>query len=162
MTLKERIEKLKAAQRAIEAKIVAACKDATIRAVETATDMTPVGMEAPLAGTNTRTGNMKQDWAAKSKAIPVKSANKYITELNNDMEYASYVDLGHRMDRHFVPGLVVNGHSGMLEFNPDKKGGIVVGTKTKYIKGLFMTDAAKEEYKRVLSQELKDIGGIIK
>ena len=65
------------------------------------------------------------------------------------------------MDRHFVPGLVINEASGMLEYNPDGSGGIVVGTRTAYVKGLFMVDAAKEEYKRVLRQELADIGDII-
>ena len=66
------------------------------------------------------------------------------------------------MDRHFVPGLVINEESGMLEFNPDGTGGIVVGTKTAYVPGIFMVDAAKEEYRRVLRQELKDIGDVFK
>ena len=64
------------------------------------------------------------------------------------------------MDRHFVPGLVINQESGFLEMNPDGKGGIVVGTKTPYVEGLFMVDAAKEEYKRVLRQELAGIGEV--
>lgn len=161
VTLEERIKYLKAQRPKIERRIWSACKDATIRAVEKAADMTPVGIEKPLAGTNTRTSGMKQDWAAKSRTVPVKKGSAYATELNNDMEYASYVDQGHRMDRHFVPGLVINQQSGMLEFNPDGTGGIVVGTKTKYVKGLFMVDAAKEEYKRVLRQELADIGDIL-
>ena len=41
----------------------------------------------------------------------------------------------------------------MLEYNPDGRGGIVVGTKTSYVEGLHMTDKAKEEYKRVLRIE---------
>ena len=53
------------------------------------------------------------------------------------------------MDRHFVPGLVVD-ENGMLSYNPDGKGGIVVGTKTKYIKGKFIVDQAKREYERVI------------
>lgn len=161
VTLKERLKQLDAARPQIEAKISAACKGATIRAVEKATDMTPVGIEKPQAGTNTRTSRMKQGWAAKSQTVPVKKGNTYSTELINDMQYASYVDQGHRMDRHFVPGLVINEESGMLEYNPDGSGGIVVGTRTAYVKGLFMVDAAKEEYKRVLRQELANIGDII-
>lgn len=160
LTLEERIKYLKKARPKLEAKIMQACKDATIRAVEKATDMTPVGIEKPLAGTNTRTSNMKQDWADKSKTIPVKSSNQYTTELNNDMDYASCVNNGHRMDRHFVPGLAID-ESGMLSFNPDGKGGIMVGTKTTYVPGIFMADAAKEEYKRVLRQELRNLGEVM-
>ncbi len=158
MTLQERIRQLKAKQPQIEQRIMNACKGATIRAIEKATEMTPVGIENPLAGTNARSSSMKQDWAAKSKREPVKQGNSYVTELNNEMQYASYVNDGHRMDRHFVPGLVINEESGMLEFNPDGSGGIVVGTKTAYVPGVFMVDAAKEEYRRVLRKELQDIG----
>lgn len=161
MTLSERIKYLKNQRPKIEKKIWSACKDATIRAVEKATDMTPVGVEKPLAGTNIRSSRMKQDWAAKSKREPVKQGNSYVTELNNEMQYASYVNDGHRMNKHFVPGLVLNEKSGLLEHNPDGSGGIVVGTKTKYVKGLFMVDAAKEEYRRVLRQELAEIGDIL-
>lgn len=41
----------------------------------------------------------------------------------------------------------------MLEYNPDGKGGIVVGTKTQYVEGLFMAEAAHEEYHRVVRAE---------
>lgn len=162
MTLRQRINQLKANQPRIEQRIAGACKGATIRAIETAAEMTPAGIVNPLSGTNTRSGSMKQDWAAKSKWTPVKKGNSYVTELNNDMQYASYVNDGHRMDRHFVPGLVINEASGMLEFNPDGSGGIVVGTKTAYVPGIFMVDKAKEEYRRVLRQELQDIGDVFK
>lgn len=162
MTLRQRINQLKANQPRIEQRIAGACKGATIRAIETAAEMTPAGIVNPLSGTNTRSGSMKQDWAAKSKWTPVKKGNSYVTELGNDMQYASYVNDGHRMDRHFVPGLVINEASGMLEFNPDGSGGIVVGTKTAYVPGIFMVDKAKEEYRRVLRQELQDIGDVFK
>ena len=78
-----------------------------------------------------------------------------MTVLANNMEYASYVNDGHRMDKHYVPGLMVNPFNGMLERVPPDAGGIVVGTKTTYVEGLFMTDAAKEEYQRVLKEESK-------
>ena len=77
------------------------------------------------------------------------------------MEYSSYVNDGHRMDRHFVPGLYVNEESGLLEYDPQERAGIVVGTKTSYVPGVFMVDGANEEYRRVLRQELADIGEIL-
>ena len=121
--------------------------------MEKATELTPVGIEKPLAGTNTRSSGMKQDWAAKSKTTPQRWGNTYVTELKNDKQYASYVNDGHRMDRHFVPGLVINEESGMLEYNPDGRGGIVVGTRTQYVEGLFMEEAAHETYHKTVRLE---------
>lgn len=160
MTLAERMKQLQAMQPQIEAKIAGACKAATMRAVEKATEMTPP-TKGDLAGTNTRTGEMKQHWATDSETTPAKQGNDYTTLLANNMQYASYVNDGHRMDRHFVPGLVID-EKGMLSFNPDGTGGIVVGTKTAYVPGIFMVDAAKEEYKRVVYQELADIGEMLR
>lgn len=145
----------------IDAKISSAAKNATIRAVEKATELTPPTKD-DLRGTNTRTGEMKAHWGSDSTINPAKSGDSYKTVLANNMEYASYVNDGHRMDRHFVPGLYVNPSSGMLEYDPTADVGLVVGTKTAYVPGIFMVDAAKEEYRRVLRQELQNIGDVFK
>ena len=65
------------------------------------------------------------------------------------------------MDRHFVPGLVINEASGILEYNPNKKGGIVVGTRTKYVRGLHIVDKAKEQYEKTLKAELEELREMI-
>ena len=57
------------------------------------------------------------------------------------------------MKRHFVPGLYINPESGHLEYDPSAKVGIVVGTKTQYVEGLFMEEAAHEEYHRIIRTE---------
>ena len=145
----------------IDAKISSAAKNATIRAVEKATELTPPTKD-DLRGTNTRTGEMKAHWDSDSTINPAKSGDSYKTVLANNMKYASYVNDGHRMDRHFVPGLYVNPSSGMLEYDPTADVGLVVGTKTAYVPGIFMADAAKEEYRRVLRQELQNIGDVFK
>lgn len=152
MTLEERIAQLRDAEARFPGELSAIAKGATLRAVEKATELTPPTLD-DLSGTNTRSGEMKQHWASDSKVIPVRRGDTYVTELNNDKDYASYVNDGHRMDRHFVPGLVINQESGLLEYNPDGKGGIVVGTKTQYVEGLFMEEAAHEEYHRVVRAE---------
>ena len=152
MTLEERIAQLRDADARFPGELSAIAKGATIRAVEKATELTPPTLD-DLSGTNTRSGEMKQHWVSDSKVIPVRRGDTYVTELNNDKQYASYVNDGHRMDRHFVPGLVINPESGMLEYNPDGKGGIVVGTRTQYVEGLFMEEAAHEEYHRVVRVE---------
>lgn len=160
MTLEERIAQLRDAEARFPGELSAIAKGATIRAVEKATELTPPTMD-DLSGTNTRSGEMKQHWASDSKVTPAKRGDTYETELNNDRQYASYVNDGHRMDRHFVPGLVINQESGLLEYNPDGRGGIVVGTRTQYVEGLFMEEAAHEEYHRVVRLEAGRLRGLL-
>ena len=138
MTLEERIAQLQDVEARFPGELTAIAKGATIRAVEKAAELTPTTLD-DLSGTNTRSGDMKQHWASDSKVTPVKRGDTYVTELNNDKQYASYVNDGHRMDRHFVPGLVINPESGMLE--------------SKYVEGLFMEEAAHEEYHRIIRTE---------
>lgn len=150
MTLAERVAQLKSRAPLVRGMLDEVAKNATMRAIETATDETPMGMDK-LTGTNTKSSHMKQDWAARSKTTPVHRGNDIVTELNNDMKYASYVNDGHRMDRHFVPGLYID--NGMLNYDPTRAKGIVVGTKTSYVPGIHMVDHAKEEYKRTVERE---------
>ncbi len=149
MTLEERIRQLQEAEPRIKRQFSTIARDATIRAVEKAAELTPPTLD-DLAGTNSRTGEMKQHWATDSKLAPAVRGKKYVTELNNDKGYASYVNDGHRMDRHFVPGLNLNEASGLLEYDPSGRGGIMVGTRTQYVEGLFMEEAAHEEYHRAV------------
>lgn len=124
---------------------------ATIAAVERATELTPPNGSA-VSGTGTRTGDMAQHWAADSTTIPVITSGGARTTLANDMQYASYVNDGHRMDKHFVPGLIING--GVLEKVPPEMGGVMVGTKTPYVKGVYMKQAAVGRYRDVVKREL--------
>lgn len=156
MTLEERIRQLQDVQARFPSELSNIAKNATIRAVEKAVDMTPP-LENDLRGTNTRSGGMKQHWPTDSDTIPQKAGGKYTTLLANNKDYASYVNDGHRMDRHFVPGLYVNPSSGMLEINPDGTGGLVVGTQTSYVPGLHMEEAAQEEYHRTVAAEAKKL-----
>lgn len=124
---------------------------ATIAAVERATELTPPN-GAAIAGTGTRTGEMAEAWTVDSVTKPVMTAASARTTLANNMQYASYVNDGHRMDEHFVPGLIKNGP--LLEKVNPKMGGITVGTQTKYIKGKYMKQAAIGRYRKVVCMEL--------
>ena len=159
LTLKERMKYLESQRPKIEAKITTACRDATLRAVEKAMELTPPTQD-DLKGTNTRSGEAKQHWGTDSETEPKKSGDRYITALANDKEYISYVNDGHRMDRHFVPGLYINPYSGLLEYDPSKEVGIVVGTKTSYVPGIFMVEAAKGVHTQTLFEELASIGEV--
>lgn len=171
MTLTERIEALKRAQAQLPDVLADIAQTATLRAIEKAAELTPPTGD-DLSGTHTRTGSMKSRWRADSKVDPSREGARLITVLENragesegsenDTSYASYVNDGHRMDRHFVPGLYVDPDSGLLEYDPAAKVGLVVGTKTPYVPGLHMVDAAKEEYRRVLRVELQKLEEILK
>ena len=76
-----------------------------------------------------------------------------ITTLANDKQYASYVNDGHDVDKHFVPGLYVD-DAGALSYDPERDVGLIVGTKTKYVPGLYMKEAGVEKYKEVTEKEL--------
>ena len=166
VSLQQRVQQLKKAQADLPAVLSKVARKATLRAVEAAQAATPPKAgtgRGPYIGTNTITGELKAHWASDSVTTPVIVANRVETYLNNTMDYASYVDQGHRMDRHFVPGLYVNPESGLLEYDPTAKVGLVVGTKTRYVKGEFMVDKAKEAYERTVLTELdKEIRRLLK
>lgn len=153
VSLQQRIQQLKKAQVDLDKVFYKVQKEATLRAIEAAQAATPPKEgtgRGPYIGTNTITGELKAHWATDSQIAPQKIAGGYRTILANNMKYASYVNDGHRMDRHFVPGLYVNPESKLLEYDPKAKVGLVVGTKTKYVKGEFMTDKAKEAYQKTV------------
>lgn len=155
VTLAQRIQQLKKAQADLPNILADVAKGATMRAVEAAQDATPPKAgTGRLPGTHTITGELKAHWATDSQTEPAVRGNRVETTLANNMEYASYVDQGHRMDKHFVPGLYVNPYSGQLEYDPAADVSIVVGTKTKYVKGEFMTDKGKEAYEKAVLAEL--------
>lgn len=156
VTLQQRIQQLKKAQANVPEILRRTAKQATLRAIEAAQEATPP-KAGRLPGAHTVTGELKQHWPTDSNAEPVVTGAKYETLLANNKDYASYVNNGHRMDRHFVPGLYID-ENGQLNYDPSAKVGLVVGTKTQYVKGEFMTDKAKEAYERaVLSTLDKEI-----
>lgn len=161
MTLKERMEQMKQIQEQLPALLEQAVETATMRAVKKAMELTPPLEGNSITGTHAVTGGMKQHWASDSQTKPQRQGGEIVTVLANDMEYSSYVDQGHRMDRHFVPGLYVNPESGLLEYDPAAKVGLIVGAKTPYVPGVYMVDAAKEEYRRAVQEGSCRLEGLL-
>ena len=131
--------------------MAAAAEGATIEAVRVAQDNTPPN-NAPIKGVNTRSGEMAQSWQTDSITTPKRVAGGVQTELNNNMQYASYVNDGHRVDEHFTSHVAIEG--GVLVGKPHGDGGLVVGTKTTFVRGLYMKEKAKGRYRTVLRKEL--------
>lgn len=124
-----------------------ACKEMVLRAKET-TPPRP-GVER---GTNTVTGNLASHWEYN---YDITDKDTRITIINN-VQYASYVDQGHRMDKHFVPWLYVDPFTGQLSkhipISGEKLFGLVVGTKTQHVDGYHMVDKARDRFFEVFYQ----------
>lgn len=136
-------------------RIAAIAEGATLQAIETATELTPPNTfgEGEARGVNMISGEMAQHWATDSQTVPVERDGSFVTALANDKEYASYVNDGHRMDKHFVPGLYI-GEDGLLSRDLEHDTGMMVGTKTTYVEGLHITDKAMDKYDEVARSEL--------
>lgn len=154
VSLQKRLQELKKAHENLPDALYQIQKNAAQRAVEVATEATPP-KAGRLAGPNMLTGELKQHWATDSQVEPDVSGNKLTSYLANSKEYASYVDQGHRLNKHFVPGLYID-ENGQLARDLSAKVGLVVGTKTKYVKGEFMVDRAKEAYEKAVLAQLDD------
>ena len=149
--MRKRLEELRKAGADVPKIMGEVAEGATIEAVRVATENTPPNGSA-IAGTNTRSGEMAQHWEVDSRTAPIMTGNSAETVLANNMQYASYVNDGHRMDRHYVPGLIKNGS--MLEKVDPSVGGIMVGTKTMYVQGLHMKEKAIGKYRTTVRKEL--------
>ena len=135
-------------------------KLATMKAVEVAAEATP-----PKAGTgrggyigkNMLTGELSAAWNKDSIKEPIKVGNSYITILGNNQSYASFVENGHVLNKHFVPGLYIDKAKGVLarETDPEKKVGLVGGTKTRWVKGEFMAEKGKRAYQKAIESLLR-------
>ena len=134
--------------------VIDAAKTGTMAAVETAAEHTPPNGGAPIKGVNTRTGELAQSWATDSQTTPTVSGDTISTALCNNKQYASYVNDGHRMDKHFTTHVAIE--NGMLVGKPDGTGGLMVGTKTSYIPGLYMKEKATGKYKTTVRYMLQD------
>lgn len=156
VTIAQRVRELQRLQANMPRVLTKAAKQATMKAVEVAADNTP-----PKAGTgrggyigkNMLTGELKAAWAKDSVVEPMGGAlsggDTFVTILGNNQEYVSYVENGHVLNKHFVPGLYID-DNGLLSRNTDGSGGLVVGTKTRWIKGEFMADKGKAAYHRAI------------
>ena len=144
--MRKRFNELRKAGQNVPKIIAEVAEGATIAAVEVAVNNTPPNGNASISGTNTRTGEMAQSWQDDSITKPANGR----TLLFCNVQFASYVNDGHRVDQHFVPGLVKNGN--LLEKGGE--GGLTVGTKTTYKPGLYMKEKAIGKYRTVVRTEL--------
>ncbi len=160
ITLAQLEKKLQQLQADLPRILQRTAKLATMKAVEVAAEATP-----PKAGTgrggyigkNMLTGELSAAWNKDSIKEPIKVGNSYIKILGNNLSYASFVENGHVLNKHFVPGLYIDKAKGVLarETDPEKKVGLVVGTKTRWVKGEFMAEKGKRAYQKAIESLLR-------
>ena len=146
-TIRKRLNKLRELGEDVPKIVDEVNTEAAIEAVRVATENTPPNA-GRLMGTGTRTGQMAEHWTLDSET----DSKNGVAFLRNNMQYASYVNDGHRMDEHFVPGLTVN--NGMVERIHAEDGGIMVGVRTKYVRGYYMKEKAIGKWRTVVRHEL--------
>ena len=150
--MRKRFEELRKAGQNVPKIMAEVAEGAAIEAVRIATENTPPNTGS-VAGTNTRSGQLAEHWSLDSDVTPRRTDRAVTTILGNNMQYASYVNDGHRVDKHFVPGLMVSG--GMLQKAPaGVDTGIMVGVKTDYVPGLYMKEKAIGKWKTTVRKEL--------
>lgn len=162
--LQKRMEELAKRQPTIQKRLAEIAEGATLRAVQEAAKKTPPNTyeDGEIRGVHTITGELSQHargrWREVSQTTPIQVGSDFCTTLENDKDYASYVNDGHDVDKHFVPGLYVD-DEGVLSMDPARDVGMMVGTKTKYVPGLYMKEAGVEKYKEVAEAELRKLTG---
>lgn len=153
--LKKRLAQLEQRFPDMHGRLAGIAEGATLGAVELATALTPPNTfgDGELRGVNMISGELAQHWGTDSQTVPKRSGEDIATALANDMEYASYVNDGHRVDKHFVPGLYIDA-DGLLSRDLSRECGLVVGAKTTYVEGLHITDRAIDKYDETARAEL--------
>lgn len=167
--LQKRMEELAKREAALPRRFREIAEGATLRAVEVAMENTPPNTFEgdEQRGVHMITGEMAAHWKKASRTVPVQVGSDFCTTLENDRDYASYVNDGHKVDKHFVPGLYID-DNGLLSYEPKeserkkmkkagKKIGLMVGTKTKAVEAMDMKDKALDKYKEVAEAELKKL-----
>lgn len=102
--------------------------------------------EGEERGRNTVTGNMARHW---DSSYTIENNDSIKVRLFNNVQYASYVENGHRMKEHFVPWLYINGTGTIARHQPlpgEPLFGLFVGTKTKYVQPEHIVEKAKKRF----------------
>lgn len=124
--------------------IMDAAREMVLRAKETTPPM------GAARGTNTVTGALADHWESYVETL---ENGDTAVHLMNNMQYASFVNDGHTMKKHFVPWLYIDSSGLISRYTPvsgEQLFGLVVGTKTKYVPPANMVEQAQERFAEVL------------
>jgi hypothetical protein len=110
--------------------------------------------------TTVLTGDLRKQWTLSEIK---KDGNNLSIILSNPLEYASWVEFGHRVKKHFVSG---EWQGNKFVYNPDSDTGTMMGMKTSWVEGKFMATISLKEIQELIPTEWdkrfkKLIGGAI-
>lgn len=158
--LNDLMKKIPEMQKEIVAGIEQNVKDAADVAVLAAREATPHDGDGKKRGYNTITGELEAHWSW--RFIRQDSYNKHnfgTLYIYNDTSYASFVQFGHNMHKHFVPWLYIDG-CGTISYETNHNlpmFGLVVGTKTKYVDGRDMIGPAEKAFNETFTKLTQDL-----
>ena len=142
--LKEEAKKARAKAKYVKKRTMQNVRDAAKEMVLRAKEVTPP-KNGEERGKNTVTGTMAAHWG-----YSINETGQYVkVRIFNPVQYSSYVDSGHKMKEHFVPWLYKDGTGTLARHEPvpgEKLFGLVVGNKTKYVKGYKIVEQAQERF----------------
>ncbi|SFM37622.1 HK97 gp10 family phage protein [Pelosinus propionicus] len=154
--LKDMVRRYEGYQQELVAAVPVQLKETTTFIVERVKKYTPP-TEGEKYNANAM-GDLKAHWEQDSILTPYRlHEGAYTSVVANNLQYASYVENGHRMDKHFVPGLFIVGGQLVYDAALADKGGLMVGTKTKYVRGVYMLDRALREGESHLQQGMRRV-----
>lgn len=144
------------AQRKLKKGMIENIQKACNAMVEVAKEHTPHDGDGKKRGFNMITNSLQDSWHAEFQ--PSQKKNEVGTvKLENTKSYAIYVQRGHKVSKHFVPWLYKDG-MGTISYETDHNQplfGLVVGTRTPYVKGVDMIGPAHEAFNRVFTASTK-------
>lgn len=92
-------------------------------------------------------GQLRNNWELSSVE---REGNNLTIQIYNPMEYASYVEYGHKLVKQFVPG---EWKGNKFTYNPDSETGTVMGVKTSWVDGKFMATISIREMLDIIPSE---------
>lgn len=135
--------------------------DAADVAVLAARQASPHPNDGKRRGFNVVTGELAAHWSWKYDDGGSSASNKLFgtVYLYNDTSYASFVQNGHVMHKHFVPWLYIDA-MGTISYETNHNlpmFGLVVGTKTRYVEGRDMTGPAIKAFDETFKKLTEDL-----
>jgi hypothetical protein len=156
--LRELAEQTKGHERALRKGIEKNARIACEAMEQAAKKHTPHEGDGKARGFNVISNSLQDSWVA--EYTPSANKNEVGTvSLSNDKPYAKYVQEGHRVKKHFVPWLYKDG-MGTLSYETNHSQplfGLVVGTKTPFVKGVDMVGPAVEAFNEKFDELTKKL-----
>ena len=142
-------------KRDIKKEVNSAINKACSSMLKEAKKNTPHRGDGKKRGANMITNELQSSWRVLKKT---RGGVTCSVILVNDKDYAKFVQYGHRLTRHFVPWLYIDGNVISRSINHgDKLFGIVVGTKTKHVNGIDMVGPAVDAFNKTLKDSITNV-----